>query len=83
MIVKPLLEIADVLGKISAKLLDGGIDLKSFGKIDKLAGKLINLHAALLKAEKKGDLEKMTQIRADGELLSNQFDVAISESKTI
>ncbi len=71
---KSLEEIKKVLGELFDKLRDGGIDIKTSRKINKLAGKLTRLHGALFKAEKQGDLEKMTQIRADGELLSNQLD---------
>jgi len=80
--VKSPREIMEVASELLDKLRDGSIDVKMSNKITKLIGKLLKLDAALLKAEKQGDLEKITQIRADGDLLSNQLDQVISESKT-
>lgn len=82
MIVKSLEESRKVQLEQILKLRDGEIDIKTSRIITKLTGKLTKLHGALLKSEIQGDLEKMTQIRTDGELLSNQLDEAISESKT-
>ncbi len=78
---KSLGEVQKVMDELYDKVLADGPD-KTSNKIEKLSGKLIDLHGALRKAETQGDLEKMTQIRTEGELLSNQLDEAISESKT-
>ncbi len=78
---KSLGEVQKVMDELHDKMLANGPD-KTSKKITKLCGKFLNQHRALLAAEQQDDLEKMTQIRADGDLLSKQLDEAISESKT-
>ena len=76
-------EITDVLSDLTMYMFNReSTDIKAANKASTLSNKLTKLHNELARAEDRSDTERITQIRADGDVLSKELDALVTKIKS-